>query len=87
MYRAGRTILREAGIEWPGRMIEWSALRGYEWCDDLKGRPSLRLTQRRMIREDVWIPARPLVAVDSVLASHGIAPLYPRLYPREPALV
>jgi len=84
MRRAGRTILREGGIELQGRMLDWSGLRGYEWCDDLKGRPSLRL---KAFREDVWIPARPVRPVESVLVSHGIAPLYPRLYPRDAALV
>jgi hypothetical protein len=77
IYRAGRTILREGGIEWQGRMIDWGGLRGYEWCDDLKGRPSLRLKCKRMIREDVWIPAWPMGTVESVLVSHGVGPLYP----------
>jgi hypothetical protein len=82
MHRAGRTILRERGIEWHDRMIDWTGVRGYEWCDDLKGRPSLRL-KGPWGREDVWIPAGPVGTVDSVLVSHGIKPLYPA----EPALV
>jgi hypothetical protein len=77
MNRAGRTILREGGIEWHDRMIGWSGLRGYEWCDDLKGRPSLRLKRDRKFGDDVWIPAHPLGTVESVLVSHGIEPLYP----------
>jgi len=84
MYRAGRTILREGGIGFRGGLIEWSAFRGYEWCDDLKGRPSLRLKSERVIREeDLWIPGCPREEVDVVLRSCGIQPLYVA----QPALV